>query len=263
MRDLLTVLVLTFNEAPNIERTLRSVDWAKEVLVVDSFSTDATLELARATHENVRALQHSFQTHTAQWNFGLDQIDTPWVLSLDADYELSADLATEIQSLSPADALAAYAARFQYRVYGRALRSSVYPPRSVLFRRDRCRYAEEGHTQLLKANGKVEMLRGLIYHDDRKPLSRWLQSQDNYMIIEAKHLLTTKTQELRVPDRIRRLVFAAPPVIFLYLLFVRGLFLDGWRGWYYVAQRTLAEMLLSLRLLTIRHDLEPKARGDY
>lgn len=57
-------------------------------------------------------------------------------------------------------------------------------------------------------------------------------------------------------DRLRLKIFVAPPVMFLYLLFGRGLILDGWRGWYYVMQRTLAEMLLSLRLLTEKYELE-------
>ena len=208
----------------------------------------------------MRIVQHRFETHAAQWNFGLDEVRTPWVLALDADYEISPELAAEIQSLNPADSLAGYSVRFQYQVCGRALRSSVYPPRTVLFRRDRCRYGDDGHTQLLKANGRVDMLANFVFHDDRKPLSRWVRSQNNYMVIEARHLLATPSGELSLQDRLRRRIFFAPILMFFYLLLARGLILDGWRGWFYVCQRTIAELILSLRILIEREQLENSSR---
>jgi hypothetical protein len=58
--------------------------------------------------------------------------------------------------------------------------------------------------------------------------------------------------QLRFQDRVRRKIFFAPPLLFFYLLFVRGLILDGWAGWYYVLQRTVVEMLISLNLLEAR-----------
>ena len=251
-----TPLVLTYNEQENIGRTLAALAWAQEVVLVDSFSTDTTLELARAAHPNVRVVQRKFDTHTAQWNFGLDQVRTPWVLSLDADYEVSPELRAEIAGLHPDDTVVGYAARFRFRMFGRPLRASVYPPRTVLFRRDRARYRDDGHTQLLAADGPVYPLANVIYHDDRKSLSRWLQSQDRYMLIEAPHLLAAPTAGLSWQDHLRRRAFLAPVLMFLYLMFGRGLVLDGWPGWYYVFQRTLAETLLALRIITEREKLE-------
>lgn len=252
----LTPLVLSYNEQENITRTLAALSWAEEVVLVDSFSTDATLELVRAAHSNVRVVQRKFDTHTAQWNFGLDQVHTPWVLTLDADYEVSPELGAEIARLQPDDAVAGYAARFRFRVFGRPLRASVYPPRTVLFRRDRARYREDGHTQLLATDGPVRSLANVIYHDDRKPLSRWLQSQDRYMFIEAPHLLAASAPDLSWQDRLRRRALLAPALIFFYLMFSRGLILDGWPGWYYVFQRVLAETLLALRIIVERERLE-------
>ena len=108
-------------------------------------------------------------------------------------------------------------------------------------------------------SGRVDPLKGVIYHDDRKPLSRWLQSQDRYMLIEAPHLLGAPAVSLSYQDRLRRRAMMAPLFMFLYLLFGRGLILDGWPGWYYVFQRTLAEMLLALRIITERERLELKS----
>ena len=258
-----TPLVLTYNEQENIGRTLAALGWAEEVVLVDSFSTDATLEIARAAHPNVRVVQRKFDDHTTQWNFGVDQVRTPWVLSLDADYEVSPELRAEIAGLQPPGDVAGYAARFQFRVFGRPLRASVYPPRTVLFRRDRARYVDDGHTQLLRCDGPVRPLAGLIYHDDRKPLSRWLASQDRYMLIEAPHLLGANPGQLKGQDRLRRRGTWAVAGMFIYLLFGKRLILDGWPGWHYALQRTLAEAMLALRIITVREGLEqePKHHG--
>ena len=251
-----TPLVLTYNEQENISRTLAALTWAQEVVLVDSFSTDSTLEAARVVHPNVRVVQRKFDTHTNQWNFGLDQVRTTWVLSLDADYQVSPELRVEIERLQPDNEIAGYKARFQFHVFGHPLRASVYPPRTILFRRDRARYRADGHTQILEVDGPIRSLANVIYHDDRKPLTRWLQSQDRYMLIEAPHLLATPAFGLSRQDRLRRRAFLAPAAMFLYLMFGRGLVLDGWPGWYYVFQRTLAETLLALRIITEREKLE-------
>src|SRR4051794_29554210 len=95
----LTVLILCRNEEANIGRTLAALGWAKEILIIDSGSTDRTLEMATAAHPNVRVVHRPFDSHPNQWNFGLDQITTEWVLTLDADYEVSPRLAAEIQAI--------------------------------------------------------------------------------------------------------------------------------------------------------------------
>jgi hypothetical protein len=107
--------------------------------------------------------------------------------------------------------------------------------------------------------GKVQKLAGKIDHDDRKPFSHWLQSQNKYVRMEAKYLLGQPREKLSAPDRLRRKIFFAAPVIFFYLLFGRGLILDGWPGWVYVCQRTIAELLLSMRLLIESGKLEDRS----
>lgn len=248
MTSELTALVLTYNEAPNLRRTLERLIWLREVVIVDSFSTDETEAIARS-FPNVRFTQRAFDNHTTQWNFGVDQCATPWVLALDADYVLSDELVRELQSLAPAAETAACFARFKFCVCGRPLRASLYPPRAVLFRRDHCRYVPDGHTQLLKVAGPTAQLSGVIFHDDRKPLSRWLWAQSRYTDLEVEKLTNAKPGELRVQDKLRKLIFIAPPLVLLYTLFARGVILDGWPGLHYALQRTVAELLLSLKLL--------------
>ena len=252
----ITPLILTFNEGCNIERTLSALGWATQVVLVDSGSDDNTLQLAASAHPNVRVLTREFDSFAGQCNFGLAQITAEWVLSLDADYVLSPELAAEIAALAPPQDVAGYSVEFRYSIYGHPLRGSAYPPRTVLYRKDKARYRDEGHGHRVAIEGKVEKLAGKIYHDDRKPLSHWIQAQDRYAILEARHLLSRPLGELNFQDRLRRKIFFAAPAMFFYLLFARGLILDGWPGWFYVAQRTIAELLLSIRLLIEKHGLE-------
>jgi glycosyltransferase involved in cell wall biosynthesis len=244
----ITPLILTYNEAPNIARTLTRLGWASRVVVLDSFSSDETPEICRQ-YQNVDVIQRRFDDHTTQWNYGLDQVTSPWVLSLDADYVLTDELLAELVDAPVTPDVDGYFARFNYTVFGRRLRASLYPPRVVLFRRDRCRYVQDGHTQRLEVSGRVEWLHGRIDHDDRKPLDRWFADQLRYSAQEAVYLAATPARQLNTQDRIRRKVLFAPPLVLAYALVGQRLVFDAWPGWYYALQRTLAELMLSLRLV--------------
>lgn len=248
----ITPLILTFNEAPNIARTLRRLSWAREIVVVDSGSTDDTRAIA-ATFANVRIVERPFTTHAEQWNFGLNEtgITSEWVLALDADFVLPDDVIREIGAFEPG-MIDGYRASFVYCVHGRPLRSAVYPPVTVLYRRSRASYVQDGHTQRVQVAGQVAALTCRILHDDRKPLSHWIGAQVRYMRLEADKLLSADASLLGLADRIRSLIVVAPPLMFALCLFGRGGILDGWRGLYYALQRAAAELILSLTLIERR-----------
>ena len=247
----ITPLILTFNEEPNLRRCLERLTWAVQVVIIDSGSTDGTADIA-AEFPNTRLMVRAFDDHTTQWNFGVDAVETNWVLALDADYVLSPDFEKEVAATISDTSHDAFFASFRYLVEGKPLRACLYPPRAVLFRKDRCRYREDGHTQLLEIAGSSAMLEARIDHDDRKPLSRWLVSQDKYAKLEAEKLLSLPAEQLHFNDRVRRTMILGPVLVFFYTLLFRGVILDGWHGWFYAFQRTLAEIMLSLRLLERR-----------
>lgn len=247
----ITPLVLAFNEAPNIGRCLERLRWAKRVVVLDSGSTDDTVAIARS-FPNVEVHHRPFDNHTNQWNHGLGQVDTPWVLSLDADYILTDELTAELRDLQPGEDVAAYFVRFRYCVGGRPLRGSLYPPRAALFRKDRAGYVDDGHTQLLEARGPTAFLRGVILHDDRKPLAEWAANQVRYARLEAGKLMSRPRASLSRNDRIRLTAFLGPALVLPYCLILKGGMLDGWRGLYYAFQRLIAELLLCLFLIEAR-----------
>jgi glycosyltransferase involved in cell wall biosynthesis len=241
-----TPLILTWNEEANIGRTLAALTWAARIVVVDSCSTDGTAAMV-ARHPNAKLVYREFDSHMAQWNFGLDQVDSSWVLALDADYLCPESLVDELRQLAPSHN--AYEAEFRYCIDGRPLRGTLYPARVVLFRADRFRYRQDGHTQLLDLTEQAGRLKTAILHDDRKPLSRWLAMQSKYADLEVKKLRAASPKGLSWKDRLRRRILFAAPLTCVYCLFCKRMILDGWPGIYYTLQRTYAEFLLSLKLL--------------
>jgi glycosyltransferase involved in cell wall biosynthesis len=251
MLDQITPMIITANEAANIGHTLSKLHWAKRIVVIDSGSTDETLELLQQ-YSQVEVIQHPFTDFASQCNFGLTQVRSPWVLSLDADYELSDELVRELKSLGPIANVAGFRAAFVYRIHGRALRGSLYPPRTVLYRWEKARYRNEGHGHRVVVDGDVFPLKGVIFHDDRKPLSRWFAAQRRYAEREAEYLLNADRSSLSRTDKIRLMSWPAPVGVFFYVLIVKRCILDGWSGWYYVLQRVVAEMLIALELIDRR-----------
>lgn len=245
--DNITPLILTYNEEPNIDRTLQTLAWAKEIIAIDSYSEDRTLEILKS-YPQVKIFQRKFDTHAQQWNYGLEQVKSEWILSLDADYVLTDKLIESFETLVDLE-ISGYLIPFKYCVFSKPLKGTILPPRLALFRADSGIYIDDGHTQLLSLQGRAKQLNEYIHHDDRKSLSRWLWAQDRYMIIEAKKLLETPDRELSWGDRIRKRKIFAPFIILIYCLILKGGILDGWRGWYYGFQRTLAELLLSIHLI--------------
>jgi len=254
MLDQITPVILTYNEARNIGRTLERLRWARDIVLVDSFSNDGTVEII-SRFPNTRLFQHRFEDFAAQWRFGINEtsICSDWVLALDADFMITNSLVEELRSLRPPAKTLGYKIPIAYCVYGKRLRSSLLPPLTILYRRAACRFSADGHTYRVALDGEVGILRTPILHDDRKPLSSWCRAQHRYSIAEGNKLLDTDSQSLNLPDRIRRMRVISPLAVLVYCLIYKGGLLDGRAGLYYAFQRLFAEILLSLYLL--EHDL--------
>jgi glycosyltransferase involved in cell wall biosynthesis len=250
----ITPVILTFNEAANIGRSLERLTWARTIVIVDSGSTDETLAIA-GRFPNVRSVHRPFDTHAQQWRFATGEtgITSEWILRLDADYMLEPDLLREIAALTPAAETSAYRISFTYCMDGRPLRASLYPALPVLFRRGRGSFVQDGHTEKLRIDGPVVPLGGRLLHDDRKSTERWLMNQARYQASEAEKLASRPWSELSWPDRLRCTRVLGPVAVAVHCLIVKGLIFDGTAGLLYTAQRMVADMILSLHLL--RRDL--------
>lgn len=243
----LTAIVLTWNEEENIRRCLEALEWVPRILVVDSFSSDQTPEIAKS-FSNVELTQREFDSFAGQCNHALQLVATEWILSLDADYVVTNALRQEIGALPAADA-AGYRVPFTYCIHGRPLRGTLYPPRTVLYRKAAAHYEDFGHGHKVSIEGRVQDLESRMLHDDRKPLSRWLKNQMRYAKQEADFLEHAPDEELGAVDKMRRAILPAPLAVGFYVMFAKLCILDGWPGWHYTMQRILAEILISLELV--------------
>lgn len=249
MSSSITPLLLTYNEAPNIGRVLERLSWAKQIVVIDSGSTDETLTIL-SRFPQVRVHHRPFDSFAKQCNFGLQHISSEWVLSMDADYVLDDRMISFFESFDRSQFEAVcFETRFKWIVFGKPLRGTILPNRKVLYRRTLAQYVDDGHSHKVQIEGKIGLLPGYIHHDDRKSLSRWLWAQDRYAQLEQAKFAANDRRFWYFSDWVRKQIVIAPFAVFFYCLIIKGCILDGWRGWYYAFQRMLVEILMALHLL--------------
>ena len=247
MLDHVTPVLLTYNEEENIARTLSHLSWAKDIVVVDSGSTDGTLAVLENL-PNVRVFKRGFDSHGNQWRYAVEdtQIATDWILRLDADYQVSDALVAEIATLDPNAPVSAYRVSFDYAIFSRKLLASLYPANTVLLRRGHFSITDKGHTEAWDVIGPVAVLTARIIHDDWKTTGQWLLGQARYMQREFRHLETEEGGFLRW---LRLTPPLMPIATFFYCLFGKGLLFNGRAGIFYALQRAIAEAVLSLIVL--------------
>jgi glycosyltransferase involved in cell wall biosynthesis len=184
----ISAAVITFNEEKNICRCLESLRWVDEIIVVDSFSTDATVKLTQRYTGHV--LQRAWPGHVLQKQFALEQATGDWIISLDADEELSAEAAAEIRAfLSDRDsAICGCSFPRQSFYLGRWIRhGGWYPDRKLrLVRRGQARWEGQDPHDKLVADGATRNLRGKINHYVYNDISHQLRTVDSFSRIAAE-----------------------------------------------------------------------------
>jgi len=222
----ISVIVITKNEVDAIERCLRSVDWADEVIVRDSGSTDRTVEISRELGARV-SVTADWPGFGPQKNRALAQATGEWVLSLDADEWVTPDLREEILSIiSRPDGAVAFRVPRLSSFCGRFMRHSGWWPDYVtrLFRRGAARFSDDVVHERVIAGGKTGTLRAPIMHETFVDLDELLQKMNNYSSLAAR--------EMRHGGRKSGLAGAVLRGLWAFVrtYFLRGGFLDGREG---------------------------------
>lgn len=188
----ISACVITLNEADRIEACLRSLAFCDEIVVVDSGSSDATLELARA--QGAVVLQRAFSGYRSQKQFAVDSARYDWVLCLDADESVSEDLRTSIEAARASGFRGASAYRFARAnwYFGRALRHGNAWPDHVLrlFNRREGRWSGYEVHESVRTAGAVRTLAGCLDHRSYRSLSDQLQRNARYARMMAAGLYT-------------------------------------------------------------------------
>ena len=222
----LSVVIITLNEEANLLRTLESVKWADEIVVLDSGSTDRTREIAQSCH--AKFFVAPWKGFAAQKNSALQKATGEWILSLDADEEVEPALAQEIRELlskNPAEA-GFWIARKNFFL-GRWMRhGGFYPdPKLRLFRRGEGAFEDRLVHEDVRVKGSTGRLRNHLLHHAYPTLESYLDHMNRYSSLGAQMAVSRRKAEFSFIDIVVR-----PGLTFFYNYFVRGGFLDGREG---------------------------------
>jgi glycosyltransferase involved in cell wall biosynthesis len=277
----LVVVILTYNEEANIAHALDSIaGWANEILILDSLSTDRTLEIAR--RYGCQIAQNKFENYAKQRNYALDHLPVhcEWVLFLDADEWLTNDLKDEVKRVIASDPVeAGFFLKRRLIWMGTWIRRGYYPTWIVrLFRRDKGRCERRSCNEHLMIEGKVGFLKADFMHEDRKGISEWIAKHNQYATLEALELLNVENAPQNVPLRFWRATqverkqwlryrvwnrmppLLRPVLYFVYRLILCGGFLDGPRALiYHFLQALWFPLLIDIKYLELRAASRPSA----
>ncbi len=220
------MVIITHNEEHNLPRLLASVSWADEILVVDSNSTDQTAQICLSA--GVRFLQRRFTGFGDQKHFAVNAASHNWVLAIDADEEVSAELAAEIQYMLKSENLdcPAYRIPRHFIFMGHHMRFGGEYGRTFVrfFDRRQANYnLADVHEEVITA-GKIGDLNGRMLHFSYRNLHDYFQKFNNYTSRAAAELYKKNKQVSRL------YIFVRFPFSFLALYFGKGLILDGYPG---------------------------------
>ena len=267
-----SVLVPTLEEELNLTECLRSVEWADEVFVVDSFSRDRTVELARSSGATV--VQHAFESYSRQKNWALDTLPfrNDWVLILDADERATCGLRCEIEATLRNTDYAGFYVNRRFIFLGAWIRhAGWYPSWNLrLFRHRLGRYDDREVHEHVVLNGAAGYLRNDLLHLDRRGLEAFVARHNRYSTLEAAarfkterdapdrarlplSLLASPVQRKRfLRERVWPRVPAKPLALFVYMYLVRRGFLDGRAGLALCVFHAFQEFMVGLKLAELR-----------
>ena len=221
----LTITVVTWNEEERLRACLESAAWADEIVVVDAESTDKTVAVAREFTDRIWV--RAWPGFVAQKNFAIEQAAGEWVLSLDADEQVTPELRRRIARIlgedGPADG---YLVPRRNMFWGAWVRhGGLYPDFQLrLFRRRSGRFAGDGVHESVQVGGRVQRLGEALVHHSYRGLEDFVHRSNRYSTLAAGDRIR-HGRRVRLPHLILR-----PLGRFLSMYIMRLGFLDGWRG---------------------------------
>lgn len=276
-----TVIILTYNEEKNIAQAIRSVaGWARAVFILDSLSQDRTTTIAREMGAEV--FEHPFSGYASQRNHALDHlpIRTEWILFLDADEWVPADLREEIS-----DVIARHPTENGFYIkrrliwMGRWIRRGYYPVWILrLFRHRKGRCEAREINEHIVVEGPTGHLHHDFIHEDHRSVTDWVAKHNRYATAEAAELMKARDTEGELPGRlfgtqperkrwVRHVVWnRLPPLVrpaayFGYRYLARGGFLDGPEAFaYHVLQGLWFQTLVDVKFMELRREKERGSR---
>lgn len=221
----ISALAITLNEADNIEAYIESLWFADEIIIVDSFSTDGTVELAKK-NPRVIVYQRPFNNFSEQKNFAISKAKNDWVTFFDPDEQVTKDLSAEIVRTLKNPKAIGYFVKRDYYFMGKLLKYSGIQNDYIIriFNRNFCRYNSNLVHELLIANGKTQRLKSHLPHHTYKSFDDYTAKMHHYSQLQSVMLY----EKGKKPTPYH--FFFRPFYRFGYQFFFRLGFLDGKEG---------------------------------
>lgn len=216
----LTVIIPTFNEEHYIEGALYSVKFADEIIVIDSFSTDRTAEIAKS--HNCKVIQRQFDNFSNQKNHALQVVTTKWILFLDADERITYLLQKEILHAMAFGKHTAYKLHFPHFFMNRFMYHH-HNAVTRLVKRDKFHFEGRVHEKMI-VDGSVGKLKNKVLHYTYKGLVHNLKKKDQYAWFQAEQMHAKKKKTTYIH------LFFKPFYRFFHEYIIKGGFLDGVPG---------------------------------
>ena len=272
-----SIYILTYNEEIDIGACIESAMLSDEVIVVDSFSSDRTIEIAK--QYPVQIFKHEFESHGKQRTWMLKEIPTKheWVYILEADERMTPELFNECLEAIKSTKYVGYFAAERVMFLGQWIRRSTQYPRYQmrLLRKDKVCFEDYGHTEREVCNGPTSFLKETYPHyTNSKGISRWIDKHNRYSTDEAaetlrqlsegsinwKDLFFGETEVERrhaLKDLSLRLPFR-PVIRFFYMYFLLGGILDGRAGFSWCVLQAFYENLILIKVWEMKNLPAPR-----
>lgn len=267
-----SILILTYNEERNLLECLKSIEWCDDIWILDSGSTDRTIEIAKSY--GCKILTRKFDNFGNQRNYAIDTatFKYPWVFDLDADERFTLALKAECETVVQKDEKSGYYCSYKNIMWGKWLKYStgfpVYQMR--LHKIGEIRFIEYGHGQREGAalRGIGYLKEPYIHYDFSKGLSAWFSKHVDYARREAELLLNEKifnkaidgNDKISRHRRMKRWAYKMPfqPLLrFIYVYFIHFGFLDGLAGFRFAKMQMWFQFMIN----TIYKDLKNKDKS--
>ncbi len=266
----ISFLIITFNEEENIKRCLESIKWSDDIAIVDSGSTDRTIEICNA-YENTSVYFRKFDDYASQRNWLIDNhnFKNDWIFVIDADESLDEGLSQELHDcakLKKAD-IYAYAVRRKNYFLGKYLKHCGYPDFYIIrmFKRGKGKFLLSVNERL-EVQGRMERLKNYLCHDNNKGLTDFVEKHNRYSSVESEIFIKKAKKnnilnsifsfnKLKNEKLLKNLIIFLPckgVVTFFYLYILRLGFLDGEAGFIYCVMKAFYFFLIEIKMTELR-----------
>ena len=247
----ITAIIPTLNEAIHIEDAIKSVSFADEIIIIDSYSTDDTIALAKK--QDVTIIQRVFDDYSTQENFAIAKAKHEWIYILDADERVTPALREEILDClkDPLDFVGFHIHRTFYFA-GKKINYSGFQHDKVmrLFRKDKCKYNGKIVHERIEAQGEVGFLKNEIEHYTYRNYDHFINKLNRYAALKAQILYNNNKRATFFHILIK------PPFKFFIHYFIRLGFLDGFPGFIISAVLSYGVLARYIKLWLLKHNLD-------